>query len=63
MLKVLVAVGLGFLLFSSSSPDAPQITAEVLRTGGEGIAPAVKDEDHKTHQNQINEVLKGNQWS
>tara|TARA_B100002051_G_scaffold257964_1_gene275840 strand:- start:1011 stop:1256 length:246 start_codon:yes stop_codon:yes gene_type:complete len=54
MLKILVGVGLGFLLFSS--PDARQITADLLRTAADAIAPA--DED-RTLEDRINEVLVG----
>ena len=61
MLKILVGVGLGFLLFTN--PEARQITADLLRAAGDALAPAVEDEDEgrKTLQNQINEVLKSDQ--
>ena len=59
MLKILVGVGLGFLLFTN--PDARQITADLLRAAGDALAQAVEDEDSKTLQNRINEVLKGDQ--
>lgn len=59
MLKVLIGIGLGFLLFTN--PQARQITGDLLRSAGDAIAPAVEGEDAKTLQNQINEVLKSNQ--
>ena len=52
MLKILVGVGLGFLLFTN--PEARQITADLLRATGDAIAPA--DED-RTLEDRINEVL------
>ena len=54
MLKILLGVGLGFLLFNNQ--DARQITADLLRAAGDALAPAVKDEGRKTLQNRINEV-------
>lgn len=59
MLKVLVGVVLGYLLFTN--PGARQTTADVLRFAADAIAPAVEDESRKTLQNQINEVLKSDQ--
>ena len=59
MLKILLGVGLGFLLFTN--PEARQITADLLRFAADAIAPAVEDEDSKTLQNRINGVLKGDQ--
>ena len=58
-MKILVGVGLGFLLFTN--PEARQMTADLLRAAGDAIAPAVEDESRKTLQNQINEVLKSDQ--
>ena len=52
MLKILIGVGLGFLLFTN--PEARQITADLLRATGDAIAPA--DED-KTLEDRINKVL------
>ena len=54
MLKILLGVGLGFLLFTN--PEAQQITADLLRATGDAIAPADKD---KTLEDRINEVLVG----
>ena len=54
MLKILLGVGLGFLLFTN--PEARQITADLLRATGDAIAPADKD---KTLEDRINEGLVG----
>ena len=54
MLKILLSVGLGFLLFTNQ--DARQITADLLRATGDAIAPA--DED-RALKDRINEVLVG----
>ena len=54
VLKILLGVGLGFLLFTNQ--DARQITADLLRATGDAIAPA--DED-RTLEDRINEVLAG----
>ena len=59
MLKVLVGIAIGFVLFTN--PEARQVTADLLRAAGDALAPAVADEDSKTLQNRINEVLKGDQ--
>ena len=53
MLKILVGVGLGFLLFSS--PDARQITADMLRSAADAIAP---EEMTPTLQDRTNDALK-----
>ena len=37
MLKILVGIGLGFLLFNN--PDARQVTAELLRAAAAAIDP------------------------
>ena len=54
MLKILVGVGLGFLLFTN--PEARQITADLLRATGDALAPALEE---KTLEDRINEVLVG----
>ena len=54
MLKILVGVGLGFLLFTN--PEARQITADLLRATGDALAPANED---RTLGDRINEVLVG----
>ena len=54
MLKILVGVGVGFLLFTN--PEARQITAELLRATGDAIAPA---DENRTLEDRINDVLVG----
>ena len=54
MLKILVGVGLGFLLFTN--PEARQITADLLRAAGDAIAPADKD---RTLEDRFNKILVG----
>ena len=54
MLKILLGVGIGFLLFTNQ--EARQITADLLRAGGDALAPAVED---KTLEDRINKVLAG----
>ena len=55
MLKILVGVGLGFLLFTN--PEARQITADLLRAAGDALAPA-KDGD--TLQDRIKSAVEKN---
>ena len=52
MLKILVGVGLVFLLFTN--PEGRQVTADLLRAAGDALAPA---EQGKTLQNRIKDVL------
>ena len=52
MLKILLGVGLGFLLFTN--PEARQITADLLRARGDALAPALEE---KKLEDRINEVL------
>ena len=59
MLKILLGVGFGFLLFTNQ--EARQITADLLRATGDALAPAIEGEDQKTLQNRIDEVLKSDQ--
>ena len=54
MLKILLGVGIGFLLFTNQ--EARQITADVLRVAGDALAPAV---ENKTLEDRINKVLAG----
>ena len=54
MLKILLGVGIRFLLFTNQ--EARQITADLLRATGNAIAPAVED---RTLEDRINEVLVG----
>ena len=53
MLKILVGVGLGFLLFTS--PGARQTTADILQFAANALASKVEG---PTLQERIGEVLK-----
>ena len=55
MLKILLGVGLGFLLFTNQ--DARQITADVLRATGDAIAPA---DESKTLRERVTDLIGGN---
>ena len=52
MLKILIGVGLGFLLFTN--PEARQITADLLRSTANVIAP---EQDGKTFQNRLKDAV------
>ena len=52
MLKILVGVGLGFLLFTN--PEARQITADFLRATANAIAP---EQDGKTLQDTVKDAV------
>ncbi len=52
MVKILIGVGLGFLLFTN--PEARQVTADLLRAAGDAIAPA---KDGKTIQNRMQDAV------
>ena len=52
MLKILVGVGLGFLLFTN--PEARQITADLLRATASAIAP---EQDDKTYQDRVKDAV------
>ena len=54
MLKILIGIGLGFLLFTNQG--ARQTTADILRFGADALDPEV---DGPTLQEQINKVLEG----
>ena len=54
MLKILLGVGLGFLLFTNQ--EARQITADLLRATGDAIAPAIEG---KTLEDRFNKILVG----
>ena len=54
MLKVLLGLAIGVLIYAS--PEARQITADLLRATGDVLAPAVED---RTLNDRINEVLMG----
>ena len=56
MLKILVGLILGYLLFTS--PGARQTTADVLRFAADALAPEVEG---PTLQQRIGEVLKEEQ--
>lgn len=52
MLKILVGVGLGFLLFTN--PEATQITADLLRETANAIAP---EQDGKAFQDRVQDAV------
>ena len=52
MMKILIGVGLGFLLFTN--PKAPQITGDLLRSVGDAIAP---QKDGRTFEDRVKEAL------
>ena len=52
MLKILIGVGLGFLLFTN--PEARQITGDLLHSAGDTIALA---KDGKTIQNRLQDAV------
>ena len=52
MLKILVGIGLGFLLFTN--PDARQITADLLRATANAIAP---EQEGKTFQDRMKDAV------
>ena len=57
MLKILVGVGLGFLLFTN--PEARQITADLLRSTANAIAP---EQDGKTFQDRVKDAVVRKLW-
>ena len=52
MLKVLVGVGLGYLLFTN--PGARQISADALRATADALAPEQKD---KVFQDKVEDAV------
>ena len=52
MLKILLGVGLGFLLFTN--PEARKITADLLRSTANVIAP---EKDGKTFQDRVKDAV------
>ena len=52
MLKILVGVGLGFLLFTN--PEAKQITADLLRATASAIAT---EQDDMTFQDRVKDAV------
>ena len=54
MLKVLVGVGLGYLLFTN--PGARQITADALRAAADALAPEQEETSSSNEQKSANEA-------
>ena len=52
MLKILVGIGLGFFLFTNQ--DTRQITADLLRSTANAIAP---EQDGKTFQDRVKDAV------
>ena len=52
MMKILIGVGLGFLLFTN--PEARRIIGDLLRSAGDAIAPA---KNGKTIQNRMQDAV------
>ena len=52
MLRILIGVGLGFLLFTN--PEAKQITADLLRSTANAIAP---EQNGKTFQEMVKDAV------
>ena len=52
MLKVLVGIAIGFVLFTN--PEARQVTADLLRAAGDALAPA---EQGKTLQDRVKDAV------
>ena len=52
MLKIFVGVGLGFFLFTT--PEARQITADLLRSTANAIAP---EQDGETFQDRVKDAV------
>ena len=52
MLKILVGIGLGFFLFTNQ--DIRQITADLLRSTANAIAP---EQDGKTFQDRVQDAV------
>ena len=55
MLKLFFGVLLGYLLLTN--PQARQVTADLLRAGGDAIAPA---DDSKTLRERFTDLIGGN---
>ena len=54
MLKLLVGVGLGYVLFTN--PGARQITAEALRAAADALAPEKEETSSSNEQKSTNET-------
>ena len=52
MLKILLGIGLGFLLFTN--PGARQITADLLRAAGNALAP---EQEGKTFEDRVKDAV------
>ena len=52
MVRILLGVGLGFLLFTN--PEARQITADFLRSTANAISP---EQDGKTFQDRVKDAV------
>ena len=52
MLKILLGIGLGFLLFTN--PGARQITADLLRAAGDALAP---EQEGKTFEDRVKDAV------
>ena len=52
VLKILLGIGLGFLLFTNQ--EARQITADLLRSTANAIAP---EQDGKTFQDRVKDAV------
>ena len=54
MLKVLVGIGLGYLLFAN--PGARQITADALRAAADALAPEQEETSSTDDKKSINKT-------
>ena len=54
MVKILIGVGLGFLLFTN--PEARQITGDLLRSAGDAIAPEQEEATSPDNKKSTNEA-------
>ena len=52
MMKILIGVGLGFLLFTN--PEARQTTGDLLRAAGDAIAPK---KEGRTFEDRVKEAF------
>ena len=52
MLKILLGIGFGFLLFTN--PGARQITADLLRAAGDALAP---EQEGKTFEDKVKDAV------
>ena len=54
MVKILIGVGLGFLLFTN--PEARQITGDLLRSAGDAIAPEQEQTSSPNNKKSTNQA-------